>query len=58
MIFSIRALATLVGGKNSVELISKRLLLLSLYVEPSPELSQFLTLCSRIHQVLHVYIEL
>ena len=58
MIFTFRILATLVCRKNPVELIGKRLVLLSLCVELSPELSQFLTLCSRIHQVLYVYIEL
>ena len=58
MIFTIRVLVTLVCGKNSVELIGKRLVLLSFYVEPSPELSKFFTLCSWIHQVLYVYIEL
>ena len=58
MIFTIGVFVTLVCGKNSVELIGKRLVLLSLSVEPSPELSTFLTLCSWIHQVLYVYIEL
>ena len=58
MIFTIRVLATLVCRKNSVELIGKRLVLLSLYVERSPKLLQFLTLYSRMHQVLYVYIGL
>ena len=58
MIFTIRVLVTLVCGKNSVELIGKRLVLLSLYGDSFPELSKFLTLCSWIHQVLYVYIEL
>ena len=58
MIFTIRVLATLVCGKNSVELIGKRLVFLSLYVERSPKLLQFLTLCSQMHQVLYVYIGL
>ena len=58
MIFTIRVLATLVCGRNSVELIGKRLVRLSFYVEPSPKLLQFLTLCSRMHHVLYVYVGL
>ena len=58
MIFTIRVLATLACRKNSVELIGKRLVFLSLYVERSPKLLQFLTLCSRMHQALYVYIGL
>ena len=49
MTFTIRALATLVCGRNSIELIVKRLDFLSFYVSPPPELSQFLTLSSWIH---------
>ena len=37
MTFTIRALATLVCGRNSVELIVKRLDFLSLYVYPLPD---------------------
>ena len=58
MNFPIRVLATLVCEKILVELIGKGLALLSLYVKRSPKLLKFLTLCSRMHQVLYVYIGL